>query len=188
MSLPGLFSAALSAVLLFSSEEGEHASRFLGLPLWIWQILNLGLFLAVLVYFVAKPMAAAFRKRQLEIEERRVQAEKQRGQVQRLSAEIRERTAKLEREIEEIRAQAVKEGESARAELAARADEEAARAGRDAQEEIARRLAEAKAELRKTAAALTAERSTEILSRQITDEDRRRLLDDGVNRLKQAPR
>jgi F-type H+-transporting ATPase subunit b len=186
--LPGLSSGALSAALLFTSEEGEHASRFLGLPLWIWQILNLGLFLAVLVYFVAKPMAAAFRKRQLEIEERRLQAEKQRGQVQRLSAEIRERTAKLEREIEQIRVQAVTDGKSARAELSARADEEAARAGKDAQEEIARRLAEAKTELRRTAAALTAERSTEILSREITDEDRRRLLDDGVNRLKQAPR
>jgi F-type H+-transporting ATPase subunit b len=188
VSLPGLSSAALSGVLLFSSEEGEHASRFLGLPMWIWQILNLVLFFAVLIHFVAKPLATAFRKRQQEIEERRLQADKQRGEVQRLSEEIRERTAKLEREIEEIRRQGVAEGESARTELAARADEEAARAGKDAQEEIARRLAEAKVELRKTAAALTAERSAQILAREITDEDRRRLLDDGVNRLKQAPR
>jgi F-type H+-transporting ATPase subunit b len=186
--LPGLPSAVLPAVLFFSSEEGEHASRFLGIPMWIWQILNLVLFAAVLVYFVAKPLAAAFRKRQQEIEERRQQADKQRGEVERLSDEIRERTAKLEREIDEIRRQGVAEGERARAELAARADEEAARAGKDAQEEIARRLAEAKVELQKTAAALTAERSVEILSREITDEDRRRLLEDGVARLKQAPR
>ena len=163
MSLPAL--PVFAATLLFSAEEGEHAAGFLGIPMAIWQIANLVLFLAVLVYFVARPMSAAFRKRQDEIEERRRQAEKQRADVDRLSADIRERTAKIEREIEEIREAAVAEGERARAELASRADDEAARAGRDAQEEIARRLAEAKAELRRTAADLTAKKAEEILGR-----------------------
>ncbi len=71
VTLLALPSTALSAALLFSTEEGEHASSFLGLPLTVWQVLNLVLFLAVLLYFVAKPMSAAFRKRQEEIEERR---------------------------------------------------------------------------------------------------------------------
>jgi F-type H+-transporting ATPase subunit b len=134
------------------------------------------------------PLAAAFRKRQDEIEERRQQAEKQRVDAQRLTAEIRERTAKIERDIEEIRQQGVAEGESARAELAARADKGGRRAIQQAQEEIARRLAEAKAELQRAAAELTAGRAAEILSREITDEDRHRLLEDSVDRLKQVPR
>lgn len=184
MSLPALSPAALSAALLFSSEQGEHARSFLGLPMTVWQILNFVLFLGVLVYFVAKPMAAAFRKRQVDIEERRGQAEKQRADVDRLSAEIRARTAKLEREIEEIRRQAVSEGESARAELAARADEEAARAGRDAQEEIERRLAAAREELQRAAADLTASAAEGILSREITDADRERLLTESVEKMK----
>ena len=188
MSLFVLPSAAYPALLLLRSEEGEHGGSFLGLPLSVWQVINLVLFLAVLIYFVAKPMSAAFRRRQEEIEERRRQAEKQRADVDRLSAEIRERTARLELEIEEIRKQGIAEGESARAELAARADEEVARAGREAQEEIARRLAEAKTQLGQAAAALTAEKAAEILRREIRDEDRRRLLEDSVDRLKQAPR
>ena len=69
-----------------------------------------------------------------------------------------------------------------------RADAEVERANREAQDEIARRLSEAKAELRRSAAALTAERAAEILKHEINAEDRRRLIDDGVNRLKQAPR
>ena len=113
----------------------------------IWQIVNLVLFLAVLIYFVAKPMTAAFRKRQEEIEERRREAEKQRAAVERLSADIRERTAKLEREIEEIRKQGIVEGQAARAELAARADEEAARVGKESKEEIERRVAAAQEQL-----------------------------------------
>jgi F-type H+-transporting ATPase subunit b len=175
---------ALPAALLFSTEEGEHASSFLGLPLTVWQVLNLVLFLAVLLYFVAKPMSAAFRKRQEEIEERRRQAEKQRGDVDRLSADIRERTAKLEREIEEIRKQGIVEGQAARAELAARADEEVARAGREAKDEIDRRVAAAREDLKRAAADLTASAAEGILSREINDADRQRLLAESVEKMK----
>jgi len=189
VSGPALLPGLLPAVLLLSSEEGEHAAeKFLGIPMPIWQLINLVLFVVVLVYFVARPLSTAFRKRQDEIEERRRQAEKQRADAQKLTAEIRERTAKIERDIEEIRKQGVVEGESARAQLARRAEEEAARAIEEAQEEIGRRLEEAKTELRRAAAGLTAERAKEILSREITDEDRRRLIDDGVDGLKQGTR
>ena len=68
MSFPVFPSAAVPAALLFASEEGEHAGAFLGIPLTVWQAVNLVLFLAVLIYFVARPMSAAFRKRQDEIE------------------------------------------------------------------------------------------------------------------------
>jgi F-type H+-transporting ATPase subunit b len=171
-------------VFLRLQEEAEHAATFLGIPLWIWQIVNLILFLAVLIYFVAKPMAAAFRKRQLEIEERRKQADRQRAEVERLSIEIRERTARLEVEIEEIRRQGIAEGESARAALSVRAREEAERVRRQAAEEIERRLTAAKMELRKVAADLTVTAAAEIVSREVTDEDRRRLLSESVSRVK----
>jgi F-type H+-transporting ATPase subunit b len=177
-------SFALPAALLFSSEEEGHASSWLGLPITVWQALNLVLFIAVLVYFVAKPMSAAFRKRQEEIEERRRQAEKQKADVERLSAEIRERTAKLERDIEEIRKQGVVEGQVARAELAARADEEVVRVGRETKEEIERRMAAAREDLRRAAADLTASAAEGILSREINDSDRQRLLSESVEKLK----
>jgi F-type H+-transporting ATPase subunit b len=186
---PALLPGVVPAVLLLSSEEGEHAAeKFLGIPMTVWQLINLVLFAAVLVYFVARPLSSAFRKRQDEIEERRRQAEKQRADAQKLTAEIRERTARIERDIEEIRRQGVTEGERARAELSVRSEQEAARAIEEAQEEIGRRLEEAKTELRRAAAGLTAERAKEILSREITDEDRRRLIEDGVDRLKQSTR
>ena len=167
-----------------ASEEGHEASKFLGLPLWIWQVLNLGLFLAVLLYFVAKPLGQAFRKRQLEIEERRQEAEKQRASVERLASDIRERTAKVEREIEEIRKQGRADGEEARRALAAKAVEEAARIRKESEEEIDRRVAAARDELRRTAADVAGKTAVEILTREITSADRERLLADGVSRLK----
>jgi F-type H+-transporting ATPase subunit b len=184
VSLLASSSTAHLAVLLFSSEEGEHAGSFLGLSNGVWQVLNLVLFLAVLIFFVAKPMSAAFRRRQQEIEDRRREAEKQRAQVESLSADIRERTARLEREIEEIRKQAVVEGQAARAELTARADEEVARVGRETKEEFERRLAAAREDLQRTAADLTAAAAEGILAREITDADRQRLLTESVEKLK----
>ena len=185
VSLLGRLPEALPVARLLS-EEAEHAGKFLGLPLWIWQFLNLALFIALLYKLIAKPLTEAFRQRQVDIENRRKEAEKQRAHVQQLAADLRERTAKVEREIAEIRKQGQLDGEEARAALATRADEEAARIRKDAGEEIERRLAEAKAELRRTAADLTAATAAETLAREITPADRERLLADSVARLKDA--
>ena len=169
--------------LRLQDASGE-AAKFLGVPLWLWQIVNLVLFAAVLLYFVARPMTAAFRKRQLEVEERRRQAEEHRAEVQRLAAEIRERTARLEKEIEEIRRGGETEGESIRASLVERATQEAERVRVEAHEEIQRRLEAAKAELRATAAGLTAAAASDLLTREINEQDRRRLLEESVSAVK----
>ena len=182
--LLGLPAAARAALLV--SEEGHEASKLFGLPFWVWQLLNLGLFLALLLYFVARPLGQAFRQRQDAIEQRRLEAEKQRAAVEGLARDIRERTAKIEKEIEEIRRQGVADGEEARRALAERADEEVTRIRKDSGEEIERRVAAAREELRQVAADLTGSTAAEILTREITPADRERLLADGVARLKDA--
>jgi F-type H+-transporting ATPase subunit b len=178
-----LAALAASPVLAALSEEAEEAAKFLGLPMWLWQLANLVLFVGVLLYFVAKPLGAAFRQRQVQIEERRQEAEKKRFAVDNLAADIRARTASIEKEIAEIRARGLVDGEEARRSLAERADAESERIRREAAEEIERRLAAALADLRRTAAALTASSATDILTREITAEDRERLLADSVERL-----
>ena len=173
-------------LLLLAAEEGaEHAGKVLGLPAWLWQLANLVLFFAVLIYFVARPLATAFRNRQLRVEESLNQARERRAEAAKFEAEIHERMGRLEREVAEIRAQGVAEGENGRRALFERADQEADRVRRESQEEIERRLAAAKAELREAAAGLTASGAKEILSREITEEDRRRLLTDSVTQLRE---
>jgi F-type H+-transporting ATPase subunit b len=176
--LPAVFPLALLA-----QEAEEHASRFLGLPLWIWQLANLVLFLGVLLYFVARPLAAMFRQRQLDVEKRLTEAKALREEAAQLGAQVKERLSRLDQEIEEIRSRGRADGETERAALTERADREVERVRKEAEEEIGRRLASAKQELRKTAADLTAGVAHEMLSAQITDDDRRRLLDESVARL-----
>lgn len=170
--------------LSFAAQEAEeHASKFLGLPLWLWQLVNLVAFLAVLLYFVARPLAAMFRNRQLAVEERLREAKALRAEAARLGAEVHERMARLDVEIAEIRARGLAEGEAERAALSEKADREVERVRREAEEEIGRRLAAARMELRQAAADLTTGAAREMLAAQITDEDRRRLLDEGVAEL-----
>jgi F-type H+-transporting ATPase subunit b len=166
-----------------SSAEAEETALFLGLPMWIWQLANLVLFVGLLLYFVAKPLGAAFRKRQEQIEERRRDAEKKRASVENLASEIRARTAAIEKEMVEIRERGRADGEEAQRALAERAEAESERIRRESAEEIERRLASARAALRREAATLTAEKATEILAKEITPADRERLLDDSVSSL-----
>lgn len=178
---------ALLAPLALLAEEGEaHAEKVLGIPQWIWQLANLILFFAVLVYFVARPITAAFRNRQLEVERRLKEALERRAEAARFEAEIQERMQRLEGEVEEIRRQGLADGESARRALEERAREEAERIRKESEEEIERRVVAAKSELRQVATGLTATAAKEILAREINEEDRRRLLADSVSRLKEA--
>ena len=177
----------LPAPLALLAEEGaEHAGAVLGVPQWIWQLANLVLFIGVLVYFVARPLADAFRNRQLAVEARLKEARERRAEAARFESEMQERMQALEREVSEIREQGRAEGEIARAALEERAKEEAERIRINSEEEIERRVAAAKSELRREAAKLMAAAAGEIVSREITEEDRHRLLTESVSRLKAA--
>ena len=182
MIFGGRLFAALPLSLLAQETEG-HASTFLGLPLWLWQLVNLVAFLGVLLYFVARPLAAMFRNRQLAVEERLREAKELRAEAARLGAEVHERMARLDQEIAEVRARGLAEGEAERVALSEKADREIERVRREAEEEIGRRLAAAKQDLRRVAADLTSVTAREMLASQITDDDRRRLFEEGVTRL-----
>ena len=174
--------------LLFFSEGAEAAKGPLGLPITVWQLLNLVGFLGALLYFVARPITNLFRQRQLDIAKRLSDAERQRAEAARLEVQIHERLAALEKELEEVRVRGAAEGESARAALLEQAERDAETVARSAQEQIARRLESAKQELRVLAATLTAKTAGELLSSEIKDEDRRRLLEDSVSRLRSGAR
>jgi F-type H+-transporting ATPase subunit b len=177
----------LSAPLQSLAQEGaKHAGKVLGIPEWLWQLANLALFLGVLVYFLARPLAEAFRKRQVDVEERLKLAREQRAEAARFESEIHERMTRLERDVAQIRAQGAADGEAEKRALIERAGEEGERIRQSSQEEIERRLTAAKAQLRAVASDLAVSAATRILSREITEEDRSRLLSDSVSRLKDA--
>jgi F-type H+-transporting ATPase subunit b len=173
----------LFALPLQAAEEAAAPEKFLGLPVELWKTANLLLFLGLLVYFLGKPFNQFFRKRREGLDELLDRAKTDREQALVLAAEMRVRLSKIESEVVEIRRRGAEEGETEKAAQLAAAEKEAENLRRSAAEEIDRRLASAKQELARAASSLAAARAKEILAQSITDEDRKRLLDDSVQNI-----
>lgn len=173
----------LVALPLRAAEEAAAPEKFLGLPVELWKTANLLLFLGLLVYFLGKPFNEFFRKRREGLDELLDKAKADREQALALAAEMRARLSKLESEVVEIRRRGSEEGEAEKAAQLAAAEKDAENLRRSAAEEIDRRLASAKQELALAASNLAAARAKEILAQTITDEDRKRLLDDSVQKI-----
>jgi F-type H+-transporting ATPase subunit b len=171
------------ALPLRAAEEAAAPEKFLGLPVELWKTVNLLLFLGLLVYFLGKPFNQYFRKRREDLDALLDKAKTDREQALTLAAEMRARLSKLESEIAGIRARGAADGEAEKAAQLAAAEKEAENLLRSTTEEIDRRLAAAKQELARAASTLAASRAKEILAESITDEDRKRLLDDSVQKI-----
>lgn len=173
----------LAAAPVWAAEEEEVAQKFLGLPVGVWKILNLLVLLGLLVYFLGRPFRIHFRKRREDLDDALDRAAVERDKAIALASEMTARLASLEKEIAEIRQRGSTEGEhekQAQIEAAAR---EAENLRKSAAEEIERSLAAAKQELARAAADLASARAREVIKITITDEDRRRLLDESVKNL-----
>jgi F-type H+-transporting ATPase subunit b len=180
--LPYLTTAALllASAPAWAAEEEEVAQRFLGLPVELWKLVNLLLILGLLVYFLGKPFNTHFRKRREDLDDAIDRASAEREKALALAAEMTARLASLEKEIAEIRARGSREGESEKRAQIDAAAREAETLRKNAADEIDRRLASAKKDLASAAAALAAERARDVIAGAVTEEDRRRLLDESV--------
>jgi F0F1-type ATP synthase membrane subunit b/b' len=180
--LPHLTTAVLllASAPAWAAEEEEAAQKFLGLPVDLWKLVNLLLILGLLVYLLGKPFNTHFRKRREELDDAIDRAGVERDKALALASEMTARLASLEKEIGEIRARGAAEGETEKRAQIDAAAREAEMLRRNAADEIERRLAAAKKDLARAAADLAADRAREVIAGAITDEDRRRLLDESV--------
>lgn len=189
--MTSLLLSPLSAVgLLLSGTEGAHgAATFLGVPLWIWQVVNLALFLGLLVWALRKPVATFFGTRREGVEKALKKAEEDRAKAAALLAEVDARVARLDTELAEIGTRARREAEEDQAALLREADSEAVKIVERARAEMDSRVRAARKELTAYAGDLAVEIARDILSRNVTTEDESRLRQEGIDALRQsAPR
>lgn len=155
----------------------DHGVKHLGIPDYIWLSLNLTLFLYVLHRFVGRPMAAFLETRREGIAEELANARRQLEEADRLQADVSKRLADLENEVAELKDKAVADGQTEAATIADQAAVEEQRFLKRVDEEIARREAETRARLAQDTADLTAQLARDLLEREMTDEDRRRVFE-----------
>lgn len=149
----------------------------LGIPDYIWLSVNLTLFLYLLARFVGQPMGAFLESRGEGIAEELANARRQLEEADRLHVEVSRRLSEVEEEVTQLKDRAAADAETEAAEIAKQTTKDEERFLRRVDEEITRREAETRTRLAQDTADLTAQLARELLDREMTDEDRRRVFE-----------
>jgi len=155
----------------------DTGRKHIGIPDYFWLSLNLTLFLFVLNRFVGQPMASFLDARREGIVEELQSARQQLEEADRLQAEVAKRLADVEEEVALLTERATADGETEAAEISKQTKTDEERFLRRVDEEISRREAETRARLAQDTADLTAQLARDLLDREMTDEDRRRVFE-----------
>jgi F-type H+-transporting ATPase subunit b len=150
-----------------------------------WQVLNLLLLLAVLIYFARKPVLSYLAGRRDGIARNLESSAQLLAEAERRLAEWNAKAARLDRDVVAIREATRRAAEAERARILADARVTAERIRRAADTVVERELQLARAELRREAADLAVELAARILSEQVTDSDRKRLIDEFIGSVEQ---
>jgi F-type H+-transporting ATPase subunit b len=164
-------------------------SNFFGLPEALLPPLfaaNLTLFLWLLARFVGRPMASFLEARGEGIADELAQARRRLAEAESLRDEVRRRLDEVEREVEAMKARAERDGAAEAEEIAAQTAREQQRFLVRVDEEIRRRTTEARATLSRETAELTARLTKDVLNKELTGGDRRRILDASLSAMRSA--
>lgn len=176
------FGAALSLL-----EEGHEGARgFLGVPSLVWQVLNLGLFLGLLWYFLRKPLAGFLGGRKSGVAAALVKADEDRRRAEQLAKELKARLAGIETELANLKDAARREAESEHAALLVKGQADADRILARTRADLDNHVRAARAELTAYAGDLSVDLARELLKKAVTKDDEKRLLEEGVARLSGA--
>jgi F-type H+-transporting ATPase subunit b len=169
-------------------EHGGHEEepKFLGLPAWIFKIINMLLFFGVLAYFLGGPIKKALANRHQAIQHAAEEARARRQKADQIASDIQARLTLLEDEVKHIHDRAIQEGERQRRELIAAAEAEAQKILTQARTEVDNRLKNARHELTEYAGELASERAEQILRERITADDQKKLFGESLREVEEV--
>ena len=172
--------AFLIATPGFAQAAGEGGSEVRN---FLWSVFNLALLLAAIAYFARKPIRDYFAARRRQVGGELDAAAELLRQAEARLAEWQSRVDRLDAALADIRETARRRSER----ILAQAHATAERIRQDAGAAVERELSRARERLREEAAALAVELASGILEKQVTAADRKRLVDDFIARVEQAP-
>lgn len=167
-----------------AAPEGEHGG---GDGLWalVARLLNFGVLVGTLVYFLKRPFATYLKNRSAQIRRDLVEAEALREHAAAQLAEIEAKLKVLPREIEALRSQGAEEIAAEEARLRRAAEAERDRLVEHARREIARQVRVATQELRREAAELAVAVARERIAKSLTTDAHARLVDRCASEIKE---
>ena len=168
------------------AERPHEESRFLGLPYWIWKLINMLLFFGFLAWVLGGPVKRGFANRGEQIRRQAEEARERRSKADAMARDIQSRLARLDSDLRAILERAKAEGERQKEEMIAAARAEAQKILQAARSDVDNRIKHARHELTEYAGELAAQRAENILREKITDEDRRKLFAESLHDVEEA--
>ena len=150
---------------------------------FLYRLLNFSIVVAILVYFLRKPLKNALGGRTEEIEKALAEAQKVKEEAEARFAEYDRKLAEATDEIAEIGAAIRREGEFEKEKIIASAKEMAAKIEKDAGKAAALEVAKARTELQREAVKLAVGVAEELLKKNFTKEDDARLIDEYMQKV-----
>jgi F0F1-type ATP synthase membrane subunit b/b' len=146
-----------SFIFIFAEAGADHGGsnygQYLNFPGFeFWRFLNLGIFIAIMVYLLKKPLSEAFKAKRETIRAELIRAEEERQAALAQLTSTEAKLAALESERTQILEKARLEAEAEKTRIFAQTEEEINRLRRQTESETARLSQQARAELRRFSA------------------------------------
>jgi F-type H+-transporting ATPase subunit b len=167
----------LGAGVAFASEGGGHEAMPLDQILWEMgiKVLDVSIIAFLGFKYLSKPIAQAMASRSAEVQRALDDAKAGQREAEARLAELKAKTAGLDREIEALRLQAADDMERERAMLSEEGKAAAEHVAQHARETIRQEFAKARAELHRDAADLAVRLAEEHVRAAMNADDQRRL-------------
>lgn len=172
--------AVASPALAAGGGSGPSASEL------IWQAVNLVLLLGVLFAVARKPITAYFAERREQIQNDIKSADKLLAESKKQFSEWQGKLVELEAEVQTIRDETRQRALDERDQIVAAAHDSAERIRADAVAAVDQELRRAQVQLREEAANLAIDLAASMITEQVDDRDRDRLLDEFITRVEPA--
>ena len=142
----------------------------------LWQLGNFIIIIAILVYFLRKPVGGYLRRRSQKIKEDLAQARRQGEEAHAKLEEIRERISKLDEELSSLKKGLLREAQRERRRVLSEAKKEAEELLKATHQKIGSEVKLAKRRLQEYIARLSIEEAEQVLKGTISDKDQEVLI------------
>lgn len=181
-----IFLYLMFAILSFASQEAEsHQESKWGIPLIIFQFVNL-ILVVIIFYFLLKVRLPAFFKLRLsEIQKQIIDANEQKARAEKELTEINLRIQNLDKEIEKIKKEAIMVAEKEKNLIMKKAEEFANILKNEAEEELKRKELEIKRKIKEYVVNEAIENAKKIIIKNFSETDKENILKDFLEELKE---
>jgi len=169
--------------LVYASGGEHHVESGVLLKDFLYRVFNFAVVVAILVYFLTKPLKKGLAGRTEEIEKALAEADRVKADAEAKFAEYDQKLIAANAEIAEISAGIKREGELEKERIIASAKEMAVQIEQDAEKAAALEVAKARNELQAQAVKLAVELAEDLLKKNFTGEDDTRLIDEYMQKV-----